>query len=863
MARLRQLRRLIQQTFFPGTIIRRKYEAFRALLECDRVCHERMARLEELYYLGKPSDFLCIRRHYERLSRALGGMVDQLLEMNPEAYVQLPDVLEQIDHAIRDTVLAEDSPDISPPYVLHLDDPLAMETQRVGGKASNLARIGKHLPLAIPSGFAVTTSAFRRFLSHNDLPSRIAEVLSRLDILSQTSLRESSAALQTFILQGEIPPDLSEAIGEALEAVFPDAPEDISLAVRSSAVGEDASLSFAGQYASILRVPPSGVLSAYREVAASKYSPEALAYRIGHGLLETETPMGVLVLEMIEARSSGVLYTRDPMSRDSGTMVLYCVRGEGEQLVSGALAPERLVFSREGGRPVLKRIERSEDSLSAGAERPEGLEVMDRGSVAALDLPLAPSEAEEVASWGLELENFFQQPQDIEWCLDAGDRLFVLQSRPLGQIEKEDRPDAVQLPKSGEAQGGPDLADSVETSAPVPSEVLLSGGETASPGVAAGRVLKQADSLEDTEIYEGSVLVLETSSPAFARLLPQVKAVVARVGSVAGHLASVARERGVPMLVNVTEDFEKLQPGREITVDADERKVYVGLAAEVLFKRRREEGPRDSPFRSRLKALLEHVSALNLTDPASPRFLPQNCRTLHDVIRFTHEKAVEEMFVLAGEGAGRVRGAKKLVSEVPISLYVLDLDGGLDAAVGDSKDVELHQIHCELVKRLWKGLTHSSVEWSTDRHHVDWQELDRISAGIFSKDSQLLSSFALVSRDYLNVNIRFGYHFVLLDCYCADEPRENRLALQFEGGGGTYEGRRLRIRFLELILRHHGFEVRIQGDMLHAGLRHLPPETLWEKIEMLGRLLGVTRLMDVRLDDEAEVKRLADEFLES
>jgi len=45
------------------------------------------------------------------------------------------------------------------------------------------------------------------------------------------------------------------------------------------------------------------------------------------------------------------------------------------------------------------------------------------------------------------------------------------------------------------------------------------------------------------------------------------------------------------------------------------------------------------------------------------------------VVRFIHEKAVQEMFSMGGKSMRRVRGAKKLISDIPITLYVLDLGG--------------------------------------------------------------------------------------------------------------------------------------------------------------------------------------------
>ena len=52
--------------------------------------------------------------------------------------------------------------------------------------------------------------------------------------------------------------------------------QDIRVAMRSSAVGEDGQASFAGQYLTVLNVTENSIIDAYKKVIASKYSPRAL-----------------------------------------------------------------------------------------------------------------------------------------------------------------------------------------------------------------------------------------------------------------------------------------------------------------------------------------------------------------------------------------------------------------------------------------------------------------------------------------------------------------------------------------------------------------------------------------------------------
>ena len=260
--------------------------------------------------------------------------------------------------------------------------------------------------------------------------------------------------------------------------------------------------------------------------------------------------------------------------------------------------------------------------------------------------------------------------------------------------------------------------------------------------------------------------------------------------------------------------------------------------------------------------MLDHISPLHLTNPDSPDFVPEKCETLHDLLRFIHEKAVREMFSLGGKGKGRVRGARKLVSDVPITLYVLDLGDGVRDA-GEKREILLEAVKNIPLRALWKGLSHPDIAWSSEIRHFDWEEFDRLSSGIIRLDSQALASFALLSADYLNINVRFGYHFVVIDTLCRPAPRENYISFRFGGGGADLEGRLLRTTFLGRVLEAQGFETNLQGDTIDATFHKGSPAEMEGKLEVLGFLLGFTRLMDMKLKNMETVNTLVREFLES
>jgi pyruvate,water dikinase len=344
--------------------------------------------------------------------------------------------------------------------------------------------------------------------------------------------------------------------------------------------------------------------------------------------------------------------------------------------------------------------------------------------------------------------------------------------------------------------------------------------------------------------------------------MDRLGAVVTDLGSAAGHFSSVAREWGVPTLVNTGSASRILTPGEVVTVDADHGRIYAG-AVEGVSNAPCEKRtlPADSPFMKRLSLLLDHCARLRLLDPQHPGFVPRGCKTLHDIVRYAHEKAVQEMFSMGGRGRGRVKGARKLITEIPVTLYVLDMGGGTRSGSGKRGEIRLEEVKNPGLCALWRGLGHPEILWSSDVLHFDWEEFDRLSAGIISLDSQMLSSFAVISGDYLNVHIRFGYHFVVIDALFGAPSAQNYISMRFKGGGAAPERIHLRLRFLDLVMRAHGFDTRLEGDRIDATQRGSSAPEMERRLEMLGFLLGFTRLLDQRLEDMEDVTSLAKDFL--
>lgn len=796
------------QVFAPGTLLRRKYEAFKSLLRHDARALELIADLEELFYGEKLADRQRANWLAARLAESVKVMTGQLVEMNPTRYMDLPEYFRKIDFYVR-MALELDQPEVGPPYILSLEDAASLP-KLAGGKAANLGRARRNGGVPVPPGFVVTANAFNYFIEFNGLRDDIERCLREMVLGDRDLLVRLTGEMQELILSAEVPEEIARGIRFAVSEIISG---DDLIAVRSSALSEDGEISFAGQYASELNIQPNDVLEAYKRVLAGKYCPRAVAYRISNGLTDSETAMAVLIIPMVEAENAGVAYSLDPDCTGRDQIGVYGVRGLGHGLVDGSVSPGKAVLTREETPRISKDC------------------APDQGGL--------PSEETlvEIGRLAMRLEETFGCPQDIEWAEDVTGSLFILQTRPL----QRERP---------EFDGG---------HAPLQIKPLAEGFERAATGVGCGEVYYAPTGESIARIPKGAVVVTPTLKPSLLTFIGNMNGVIAQTGSRASHFASVARESGVPVLVGSMK--ETLEPGRMVTVDGTTGAIYDGYVEEIVTRGSREAAVTDHVTRQYAKVIPLTVK-LNLTDPQASDFSPEGCRSMHDVIRFCHEKAVGEMFSLVDRKGRGMGAARRLKTNLPLVMYLLDLGDGLFANASQGDLVTPQDIKSRPMWALWYGLSDPRVQWSKTLTHMDWEEFDRMSAGIFSFDSKLLASYGLISGDYLHLMVRFGYHFSVVDSVCGSDPGANYINFRFKGGGAAFDQRLLRLKFIGDVLGRYGFEISARGDMLDAGCARQDENETRRLLARLGYLMAVTRLMDMRLESVESVEREVERFIQ-
>jgi pyruvate, water dikinase len=294
-----------------------------------------------------------------------------------------------------------------------------------GGKGASLGELHR-AGLPVPPGFVVTVRAFDGAMRLADPGGAVGAKIAALSATDPAAIEHATAAIREQVTTTPMAADLAAAISAAYASLGADAP----VAVRSSAVGEDAAAaSFAGLQDTYLWVRGAdAVLDRVRQCWASLYNTEAVSYRLRQGLAAERSAMAVVVQRMVDARSAGVMFTCSPTTGDRSVIAIEGTWGLGSALVSGSVTPDEFVVNKVTGE-IVRRTVVAKMRLDSRAVDGQGTTSQDVAADRRERPCLGDAEIRALARLATQVERHFGTPQDIEWAV-TGDQIMLLQSRP-------------------------------------------------------------------------------------------------------------------------------------------------------------------------------------------------------------------------------------------------------------------------------------------------------------------------------------------------------------------------------------------------------------------------------------------------
>jgi len=319
---------------------------------------------------------------------------------------------------------------------------------QVGGKGASLTRL--YLAgLPIPKGFHISVDAFKKFVSLNDLQPGIIAALDTINDSTPITFENASNNIMQMFFDGSIPEEITNEIGEAYASLT--GGSNLPVAVRSSATAEDLpEASFAGQQETFLNIRgEEDLLGAVKKCWASLWTARAITYRSKNKIDQSTVALAVVVQEMVDAESSGVLFTSNPINGQSDEMVINAAWGLGEAIVGGLVTPDTIIADKSTGR--IKAYEVAEKTVIT-VRTEKGTEEISLKDTRRNSKVLNEAQATKIVDLARRIEGLYGIPQDIEWCRAEG-KFHIVQSRPITTLLKPEPavPSTWKLPKGAYA----------------------------------------------------------------------------------------------------------------------------------------------------------------------------------------------------------------------------------------------------------------------------------------------------------------------------------------------------------------------------------------------------------------------------
>jgi pyruvate,water dikinase len=315
------------------------------------------------------------------------------------------------------------------------------DAELVGLKCANLGELTS-AGFRVPRGFAVSLEGYSRFMNETGVRARIQQYLNSLDVdpdkaADMPRYEEASVAIRRMVEETAMPTDIETAIRERYQALC-DAVglKEVSVATRSAGPA-----SHPGQYESYLHIRGADdVVAGVRRVWSSTFNQRSLIARARQGLDTSFDRIGAAVLQMVDAKAAGVMFTANPGDGDPDRIYIESNWGLGESVVGGEVTPDSFLVAKTGLEIIRRNIPEKKTwfTLDPATGKPSYQAVPDNKRTTPT---LSDEEAIEIARVGALIEQHFGEAQDIEWAVDSKgavpESIMYLQTRPARHLAEK------------------------------------------------------------------------------------------------------------------------------------------------------------------------------------------------------------------------------------------------------------------------------------------------------------------------------------------------------------------------------------------------------------------------------------------
>lgn len=439
----------------------------------------------------------------------------------------------------------------------------------VGGKNASLGEMLRNLSnhgINVPNGFVITTICYNRFIAHNKLDDKIAEILDGLDCTNLVDLQQRGSHIRSLVRNGDFPVDTQQSIIQRYRDLSKEyGVTNIDCAVRSSSTAEDLQdASFAGQQETYLNVVGEDyIIESIKNCFASLYTDRAISYRQSIKYNENLS-ISVCVQKMVKSHCSGVAFSIDPDTGFNDVVVINGSWGLGELVVQGGVKPDEFIVFKKTDAIIDKKMGDKNEQIIYSNDPTKKTKKIHVDKHKQNIFCLEDNDILKLASWVTIIERYYTDlyskytPVDIEWAVEmtkGATELFITQARP----------ETVHSNKKNERYITEFIINKNSS-----THCLLEGvavGDRISAGTV--RIINDINS-PDVVFNKGDILVTDITDPDWEPLMMKSSAVVTNKGGRTCHAAIIARELGINAVVGTGNCTDILSDNQIVTVSCAE-----------------------------------------------------------------------------------------------------------------------------------------------------------------------------------------------------------------------------------------------------------------------------------------------------